>query len=180
MVKPKSRVRPISFNDNNKNRRLQTKERPLQKFQEAVNETEKSTEKTEEQVTNKNEAIKSRILSKKRKIAKSFVLLINLAISDLVVGTDIILAKLLFFITMKTKNKALLYALAFFRSGLLPTSLTMSITNLLILAILRFYAVTRPFKYMTITKKFLAKILHTTMGISYTVCCFSFCIFIPY
>ena len=180
MVKPKSRVRPISFNDNNKNRRLQTKERPLQKFQEAVNETEKSTEKTEEQVTNKNEAIKSRILSKKRKIAKSFVLLINLAISDLVVGTDIILAKLLFFITMKTKNKPLLYALAFFRSGLLPTSLTMSITNLLILAILRFYAVTRPFKYMTITKKFLAKILHTTMGISYTVCCFSFCIFIPY
>ena len=110
MVKPKSRVRPISFNDNNKNRRLQTKERPLQKFQEAVNETEKSTEKTEEQVTNKNEAIKSRILSKKRKIAKSFVLLINLAISDLVVGTDITLAKLLFFINMKTKNKALLYA----------------------------------------------------------------------
>ena len=64
----------------------------------------------------------------------------------------------LFFINMKTKNKAILYALAFFRSCPLATSLTMSITNLLILAILRFYAVTRPFKYMTITKKFLAKI----------------------
>ena len=160
MVKPKSRVRPITVNEKTNNTRLQTIERPLQKFQDAVNETEKSIEngKTEEQLTNKNEAIKSIISSKKRKIAKSFVLLINLAISDLVVGIDIILAKLLFFITMKIKNKALLYALAFFRSCLLPISLTMSITNLLILAILRFYAVSRPLKYMTITRKFLAKI----------------------
>ena len=154
MVKPTSRVRPITINDKTYNARLQTVQRPLQEFQDTVNDKEKSTENGK-QVRNKNEAKKSRISSMKRKITKSFVLLINLAISDLVVGIGIILAKLLFFITMKIRNKTLL---GVFRSCLLPISLTMSITNLLILAILRFYAVTQPLKYMIITRKFLVKI----------------------
>ena len=78
MVKPTSRVRPIRINDKTNNTRLQTVKRPLQKFQDTVNHKEKSTE-NRKQVTNKNEAKKSRISSKKRKITKSFVLLINFA-----------------------------------------------------------------------------------------------------
>ena len=160
MAKPKLKVQMIKNNAKGNNARLDTLETTFQKAEDTINERENSTENEQikEHTANKYGVIKSRASGNKKKIAKCIILLINLAISDLVVGIDIILAKLLFFITMKIKNKALLYALAFFRSCLLPTSLTMSITNLLIIAILRFYAVTRPLKYMTITRKFLVKI----------------------
>ena len=124
--------------------------------------------------------MKSRILNKKKKIAKCTVVLINLAISDLVVGIDIILVKMLFFIIMKIENKQLLYALAFFRSCLLPISLMMSITNLILLTILRFYAVKQPLKYMTITRKLFINIcILQWVLISMSVAChfaFSYCI----
>ena len=160
MVKPKSRVEPISNDDKGTSTRLQTMERSIQKDQNTVKELEYITEngKTKAQLAKKNEAIKSRILNRKKKIAKCTVVLINLAISDLVVGIDIILVKMLFFIIMKIENKQLLYALAFLRSCLLPISLMMSITNLILLTILRFYAVKRPLKYMTITRKFFINI----------------------
>ena len=160
MAKPKLKAQMIKNNAKSNNARLDTLETTFQKAEDTINERENSTENEQikEHTANKYGVIKSRASRNKKKIAKCIILLINLAISDLVVGIDIILAKLLFFITMKIKNKALLYALAFFRSCLLPISLTMSITNLLIIAILRFYAVTRPLKYMTITRKFLVKI----------------------
>ena len=160
MAKPKLKVQLIKNNAKGNNARLDTTETTLQKVEDTTNERENSTENEQikEHTANKYEVIKSRAAGDKKKISKCIILLINLAISDLVVGIDIILAKLLFFITMKIKNRALLYTLAFFRSCLLPTSLTMSITNLLILAILRFYAVTQPLKYRTITRKFLVKI----------------------
>ena len=160
MVKPKSRVKPISNDDKANITRLQTMERPTQKDKDTVKEIEYSIEnaKTKEQIANKNEGIKLRISNKEKKIAKCTIALINLAISDLVVGIDIILVKTLFFVIMKIENKRLVYALAFFRSCLLPISLMMSITNLILLTILRFYAVKRPLKYMTITRKFLIKI----------------------
>ena len=160
MAKPKLKVQLIKNNAKGNNARLHTMETTLQKVEDTTNERENSTEneRIKEHTVNKYEVIKSRAAGDKKKIAKCIILLINLAISDLVVGIDIILAKLLFFITMKIRNKTLLYALAFFQSCLLPISLTMSITNLLILAILRFYAVTRPLKYRTITRKFLVKI----------------------
>lgn len=160
MVKPKSRVKPISNDGTANNTRLHIMERPIQKDQDTVKEVKYSIEngKSKEEIENKNEAIKPRTSNQKKKIAKCTVVLINLAISDLVVGIDIILVKMLFFIIVKIENKRLLYALAFFRSCLLPISLMMSITNLILLTILRFYAVKRPLKYMTITRKFLIKI----------------------
>ena len=67
----------------------------LQKTEDTLNKRENSTENKQikEQTANKYEAMQSRASGSKKKIAECIVLLINLAISDLVVGIDVILAK---------------------------------------------------------------------------------------
>ena len=95
MVKPKLRVKLIKNNAKDNNARLHIMETALQKTEDTLNKRENSTENKQikEQTANKYEAMQSRASGSKKKIAECIVLLINLAISDLVVGIDVILAK---------------------------------------------------------------------------------------
>ena len=83
------------------------------------------------------------------------ILLLNLAISDLLVGIAIIFYILLMFIKMHINSETLSFVMGFLISCLLPTSLLVSLANLQLAAILKFYAILRPFKYRSIENGFI-------------------------
>ena len=83
------------------------------------------------------------------------VLLLNLAISDLVIGTGFIFGNLISFMKMHPHNKTVVFILRFLILCLKHAAAALSVANLQMIAILKFYAVTRPLKYRTIIKRFI-------------------------
>ena len=118
----------------------------------------KQNEKSREQVKNGKKEIKQRIPMPKTQISKCMVLLLNLAISDVVVGSAIVSHVLLLLINTQVNSKTLLFIMRFLIACLLPISLLVSMANLQLVAILKFYAIMRPLKYRAVTKSFLVKV----------------------
>ena len=159
MAKPSSMFKASKKDEGNSNTTRQIKQTSSSKSDDIVNQKENlnKTEKNKEfEEVNKKRT--KRIPRPTPRISKNVLLLLNLAISDLIIGIDIILVKLLLFIYEKDKNRVIFHITTFFRSCLLQISLSMSIANLLLLAFLRLYAIRRPMKYRTVTKKFIIKI----------------------
>lgn len=120
--------------------------------------TEKSQGILKEQLKKKKEEIQQKIPIQKKNISKYMILLLNLVISDLLVGIAIIFYILLMFIKMHINSGTLSFVMGFLISCLLPTSLLVSLANLQLAAILKFYAILRPFKYRSIENGFIIKI----------------------
>ena len=118
----------------------------------------KQNEKNKEHIGNGNKEIKQTIPMPKTQISKYMVLLLNLAISDVVVGSAIIFHILLLLINTQVNSKTLLFIMRFLIACLLPISLLVSMANLLLVAVLKFYAIMRPLKYRAVTKLFLVKV----------------------
>ena len=161
MAKPSSMIKASKKDKGNSNTTRQIVQASSSKSEDIVKQKENvnknaNTKELEKEV---NKRRTNRIpKTTPSRISKNVLLLLNLAISDLIIGTDIILVKLLLFIYEQDENRVIFYITAFFSSCLLHISLLMSIANLLLLAFLRLYAIRRPMKYRTVTKKFIIKI----------------------
>ena len=127
-------------------------------FGDIIRSNLKQNEKSKGQVKNGNKEIKQTIPMPKTQISKCIVLLLNLAISDVVVGSAIVFHVLLLLINTQVNSKTLLFIMQFLISCLLPISLLVSMANLQLVAILKFYAIRRPLKYRAVTKSFLVKV----------------------
>lgn len=121
-------------------------------------ENEKSQGTLKEQFKKKKEETQQKIPIQKKNISKYMILLLNLAISDLLIGVAIIIYVFLMFIQIHIESETLLFVMGFLISCLLPTSLLVSLANLQLAAILKFYAILRPFKYRSIKNRFIVKI----------------------
>ena len=160
MAKPRSKIKASTIYERNNNtisrsvRLSSSKSDDTEEQKDISNENEKVKEHTKQV----NKAKKERIPEPKRRISKNILLLLNLAITDLIIGIGIISSKLFFLINKQVKNRVILYITAFFRACLLKIALLMSVANLLLLAFLRLYAIRRPMKYRTVTKTSIIKI----------------------
>ena len=161
MVKSTKRTGQSAKNMETKSASLSAKER-VQSGSCEIHEpnfrrTEKSQGTFKKQLKKKKE-IQQKIPIQKKNISKYMILLLNLAISDLLIGVAIIFYILLMFIKMHIDRRTLLFVMGFLISCLLPTSLLVSLANLQLAAILKFYAILRPFKYRSIKNRFIIKI----------------------
>ena len=161
MVKSTKRTGQSAKNMETKSASLSAKER-VQSGSCEIHEpnfrrTEKSQGTFKEQLKKKKE-IQQKIPIQKKNISKYMILLLNLAVSDLLIGVAIIFYILLMFIKMHIDRRTLLFVMGFLISCLLPTSLLVSLANLQLAAILKFYAILRPFKYRSIKNRFIIKI----------------------
>lgn len=86
------------------------------------------------------------------------MVLLNLAISDLVIGTGFMFGNLISLIKMHPHNKTVVFILRFLISCLMHEAAALSVANLQMVAILKLYVVNRPLKYRTIKKRFLIRI----------------------
>ena len=109
-------------------------------------------------IGNKNREIKFVIAKKNNRVSKCVILLVNLAISDLAVGVDLLVIRIMFFVYRGIENKILYYVIGVFKWCLMPMSLLMSVSNLMLVAVLRYYAAKRPFKHQSFTNGFITKI----------------------
>ena len=64
----------------------------------------------------------------------------------------------MFFVYRGIENKILYYVIGVFKWCLMPMSLLMSVSNLMLVTVLRYYAAKRPFKYQSFTNGFITKI----------------------
>ena len=160
MANPSSMIKASKNDQGNTNNTRLIVQSSSSKSEGIVNQKENlnKNKNTKEFKNDVNKRKRQRIPRTTPRISKNVLLLLNLAISDLIIGIDVILVKLLLFIYEQDKNRVIFYITAFFRSCLLQIPLSMSIANLLLLASLRLYAIRRPMKYGTVTKKFIIKI----------------------
>ena len=160
MANPSSMIKASKNDQGNTNTTRQIVQSSSSKSEGTVNQKENlnKNKNTKEFKNDVNKRKRQSIPRTTPRISKNVLLLLNLAISDLIIGTDVILVKLLLFIYEQDKNRVIFYITAFFHSCLLQIPLSMSIANLLLLASLRLYAIRRPMKYRTVTKKFIIKI----------------------
>lgn len=160
MANPSSMVKASKNDQGNTNTTRQIVQSSSSKSEGIVNQKENlnKNKNTKEFKNDVNKRKRQSIPRTTPRISKNVLLLLNLAISDLIIGIDVILVKLLLFIYEQDKNRVIFYITAFFHSCLLQIPLSMSIANLLLLASLRLYAIRRPMKYRTVTKKFIIKI----------------------
>ena len=160
MANPSSMIKASKNDQGNTNNTRLIVQSSSSKSEGIVNQKENlnKNKNTKEFKNDVNKRKRQRIPRTTPRISKNVLLLLNLAISDLIIGIDVILVKLLLFIYEQDKNRVIFYITAFFRSCLLQIPLSMSIANLLLLASLRLYAIRRPMKYGTVTKEFIIKI----------------------
>lgn len=160
MANPSSMIKASKNDQGNTNTTRQIVQSSSSKSEGIVNQKENlnKNKNTKEFKNDVNKRKRQSIPRTTPRISKNVLLLLNLAISDLIIGIDVILVKLLLFIYEQDKNRVIFYITAFFHSCLLQIPLSMSIANLLLLASLRLYAIRRPMKYRTVTKKFIIKI----------------------
>lgn len=160
MAKPRSKIKASTIYERNNNTisrsvRLSSSKSGDTKDQKYISNENENVKEHTKQI---NKAKKERIPEPKGRISKNILLLLNLAITDLIIGIGIVFSKLLFLIYKKAKNRVILYIATFASACLLKIALLMSVSNLLLLAFLRLYAIRRPMKYRTVTKKFIIKI----------------------
>ena len=159
MVKTTRRMRQID-NDNSKSITLEATQTCPSETGNSEIKSAKSEEHRKERknIGNKNREIKFKIVKKNNRISKCVILLVNLAISDLVVGIDLLLIRIMSFVYRGIESKILYYVIGVCKWCLMPMSLLTSVSNLMLVAVLRFYAAKRPFKYQSFTNRFIIKI----------------------
>lgn len=160
MAKPRSNIKASTIYERNNNTisrsvRLSSSKSGDTKDQKDISNENENVKEHTKQI---NKAKRERIPEPKGRISKNILLLLNLAITDLIIGIGIVFSKLLFLIYKKAKNRVILYIATFVSACLLKIALLVSVANLLLLAFLRLYAIRRPMKYRTVTKKFIIKI----------------------
>lgn len=160
MAKPRPKIKASTICERNNNTISRSVRLSSRKYDDTNEQKDISTEieKVKEHKNQVNKTKKERIPEPKGKISKNVLLLLNLTITDLIIGIDIIFAKMLFLINKQAKNIVILYITAFFSACLLKIALLMSVANLLLLAFLRLYAIRRPMNYRTVTNTFIIKV----------------------
>lgn len=101
--------------------------------------------------------MKFELTKKNYRISKCVILLVNLAISGLTVGIDLLVIKM-FVVYKGIENKILYYVIGAFKSCLMLMPLLISVSSLMLVAVLRFYAAKQPLKYQSFTNGFIVKI----------------------
>ena len=114
--------------------------------------------KERENIGNKNREIKFVLTKKNYHISKCVILLVNLAISGLAVGIDLLVIKIMFVVYKGIENKILYYVIGAFKSCLMLMSLLISVSSFMLVVVLRFYDAKQPLKYQSFTNGFIVKI----------------------